>query len=317
MSNANNQPLPPAKMKKVARRKDYWGATPVAMSLLILVLAVVGAVIAVSVVTIINLANGNVNVTDAADAEKLTAAATSSPLIILASTIPMYLIWLGCELWVTKYRSQLGTKFKTFWAAFKDNFFLRAKWWDPFLGIGIGLAFVVFQTVLLWLIPTLFPSFDIKDSDNTGIFADQSGIWFYILGFGLVSFLGPIMEELYFRGFVLHGLVNHFSVRGKGSGLADAEDQLYSHSVQAGTMFTRYHQWTYRHRNIIAVTLTALLFGAFHFQSFTPGGILTCLVTASLGFINGLLTLKLNRITPAVFSHITNNTVAMILLAIH
>ncbi len=87
----------------------------------------------------------------------------------------------------------------------------------------------------------------------------------------------PIVEELFFRGFAQRALLR-------------TKHRLVS-------------------KPAVAVGLTALLFGAFHFQP------LQALALAFFGAVAGTLAYKFGRIGPAVWLHIGFNTAAMIELA--
>lgn len=310
--------IDPTKMKlKKIKRKDYWGITPILFSFVLLLSFIVVTAIAFAVYGIINIAsNGGVNgLLQNSDGgmisqQDATKSLESNPWIIIAGTLPMYIIWVAVEAWVTKYRSQVGTKFKTFWEAAKDNFRLRIKWYDVFIGLAVAGAFIGLQQLVFWLLPSNVGA----AADNTQPFADLPGYWFFILGFGLVGILGPIMEELYFRGLIMRGISNHLADRGEDTRSRDVEEQLYDQSFSLGILYSRFRVWGAKHKDMISITVTAIIFGSFHFQSATLGGLVLILVTGSLGWVMGFLTTKLNRIAPGMFAHIFNNSIAVFFL---
>jgi len=303
MTDNNLTPAPPVngtiRAERVAKqRKDYWGITAILVSFLVLGGFVILGSIAVALVAIANVvSSGSI---DTSNATQITDDLLSNPWVIIGGTVPMYVAWVICAVWLSKYRSGVPSRFKTTWEAFKHNFWLtKTRWYDVFIGLGIAILFVLLQTLVMFVLPILFPDFDTSTTDNTGPFANMEGIAFFLIGFGIVGFLGPIMEELFFRGLLLRGLLNRFDK-------SRALKTEYNVDAKEG--------WFYKHRAFIVVLITSIIFGMFHFQSPTAGSIVIVLITGSLGFGLGMMTLKLNRAAPSMYAHAFHNTIAIVAL---
>ena len=306
-----------AAMKSKNRRpiKEYWGGTAIMFSLIPMLVAQLVVAIALVGYIFIGYINGSIKV-DSSGADANAIIASVPWLLILANGLT-YVAWFGSMWWVSKYRSGVQ-RGKKFWAAFKDNFRLNDfKYTDIAWGVGAAVAMFGVQLLITKVLPELVPSLKtiIQEADNTGPFKDIEGIWFYIIGFGLVGLLGPIMEELFFRGFLLRGLENHFSYKNSGRNMDVLEDGLGEQVIGIKSMFVSYRAFAHKHRYLLAGIITSILFGLAHYQ-LSEAWWITCLVTGLLGATFATLTIKLNRLYPAIIGHVVHNTVVFALLAL-
>jgi membrane protease YdiL (CAAX protease family) len=302
------------KLEKPAKTsKEYWGGTAMLTSLSIFLLAQVVAAIVVIVHIMLNpdmmrgLQQGSLNV------EKVM---TETPALLIFGNVLMYAAWLGCMWWVTKYRSGVQ-RGKKFWIAFKDNFRLNVfKWRDIAYGAGIAAGLLGLQYLVLTVLPELIPSLKpvLDQADNTGAFKNMDGLSFYLIAFGMGGVLGPIVEELFFRGFLLRGFENHFSYKNSGRNMDILEDGLGEHVGGVKSMFVTYRSFTHKYRYVLAVIATSILFGLMHFQGTSW---ITVIMTGTLGLVLGIVTLKTNRLYPAIVGHIIHNSAVFLVLALN
>jgi membrane protease YdiL (CAAX protease family) len=151
------------------------------------------------------------------------------------------------------------------------DFGLRSTWLDAVYGTLIGVAT---QAVIVPLV--LFPVTFWSDEDPSEVARELtdrvSGPLDVIVLVVLVVVCAPIVEEVFYRGLVLRSLENRF-----------------------GTAW--------------AVALTAIGFGAIHFQ------LLQFPALAAFGLVASLLTVRTRRLGPAIWAHVGFNgtTVAFLL----
>lgn len=304
-----------ASIKKPAKpfSKDYWGGTAMLTSLAVFLVAqVIFAIVLVAYIVInYNLLSSvqlkNVSI------EQITYA---TPGLLLVSMVMQYIPWLGCMWWVSKYRSGVQ-KGKKWLGAFKDNFRLGSfKKRDIAYGAAVAGVMLGLQYLVLNVLPEFAPSLkpELQASDNTGPFKDLTGFWFYFIGFGFVGLIGPICEELFFRGFLLRGFENHYSYKNSGRNMDTLEDELGAQSTTIKSMIVSYRSFTHKNRYVLATIFTTILFGLAHFQ--VGGSWITCVLTGLLGLAFAIVTLKTNRLYPAMIAHVIHNSVVFLGLAL-
>lgn len=167
------------------------------------------------------------------------------------------------------------------WAAGKgrgvvEDFGLRMRWYDPFLGVVVGVAvqLVVLPLLYLPLLELLGRSQDelARPARELSQRADSSLGWIVL---GVMVVVGaPLVEELFYRGLVLRSLEK----RGRPA-------------------------WA-------AVVVSAAVFAAMHFQGLQFPGLFV------FGAVLAVLTLRTGRLGPAIWAHAAFNatTVAMLYL---
>lgn len=297
-------PVSPKKL--FPKKKSRWGLIEVVNSLVILIVLQVAFAIYLMVDAVAdNLAAGIED--EAVIMESILEKATA-PTAILASSVLMYFSWIFMMWYATRFRG---------YRSFAKDFWLKMKPKDILVGIGAGVVlFGAVQGVSYLL--TLMGA-DLTGSDNTQVFQGHGPVWGAVLLIGLVGIIGPTMEELFFRGFLLQGLIRHFR-RGNISGPRGTfSNAIQSWNAPLFGLYLKFRNWGYRHKYSISVVLSSLIFGMMHFSGFQDGNvfgpILIVLITGTLGSAFAILTLKTRRLAPAIFGHITYNTiVAMIVL---
>lgn len=294
--------------------KDYWGGTVLMGSLLVFLIAQVIFAFVLVVHIVLNydllssIQSGDKNI-------QIEQVMYETPWLLLTSMIIMYVAWLGCMWWVSKYRSGVQ-KGKNYWNAFLENFRLASfKKRDILYGVGIAAVMLGLQFLVLNVLPELFPSLKpvIQGSDNTGPFKGLNGFWFYLIAFGFGGVIGPICEELFFRGFLLRGFENHYSYKNSGRNMDVLEDELGAHSSTIKSMMVSYRSFAHKNRYVLSTIFTTILFGLAHFQ--VGGSWVTVVMTGLLGLVFAIVTLKTNRLYPSMVAHVIHNSAVFLYLA--
>lgn len=293
------------------RAKTYWGGVALLSSFVVFLILQI--VLAVVLITYLLATQPFDEIQSASD---ISSFITGAPWLLVLTQFIMYAGWLGCLWWVTRYRSgvQLGKKF---WTAFRDNFWVHFKWRDIGIGAGIAAGMMAFQLFILNGLPAIFPSLDLSDAGNTQTFESLDGIWFYIIAFGIGGIIGPICEELFFRGFVMRGFLNHYSYNNTSRNIDLLEDEAARYSSGLSAIVASMRHWANKHRWALAITFSSVLFGLMHFQSFdTIGQSLSVIVTGTLGLVLGYTVYKTRRILPSIIAHILYNSTSFVILAL-
>ena len=291
--------------------KDYWGGTAMMMSLLLLLVAqlLIAGILIIRVAVDSELLQKVLS-----DSSYLQVLVSTTPWLLLLGNAFMYLSWVSSMWWVTKYRSGVQ-KGKKFWNAFKDNFRLNNfKPMDIAFGAGIAVVMVGFQQLVLTGLPQIFPSLtaEFEAADNSGTFKSLDGAWFWVIGLGMVTLVGPICEELFFRGFLLRGFSNHYGYKNSGRNMDVLEEGLAEQAIGLKSMMVSYRSFTHKYRYVLAIIASSLLFGLVHFQ----GSWITTLMTGILGLVFAIVTIKFKKLYPAIFGHIFHNGIIFAMLAL-
>lgn len=249
----------------------------------------------------------------ASEAEITTALtdAVLQPHVIILSALAMYVPWVFMMWYSTNYR---GRK------SFKKDFWVKVKWIDIPLGLLMGLVLVAVVQGISYGLTAL--GVDLSTVDNTAPFRNQDFVWQLILFMGLAGILGPIMEEFFFRGFLLQAFIRHFN-RGNVHeprspfGLAIQRNQVWLFNA-----YLNFRNWGYKYQYVLSALITSIIFGFSHFpyqddmtaQQLT-GGLIIVGITGMLGLAFAIVTLKTKRIGINIFAHIFyNSTVAILAL---
>jgi membrane protease YdiL (CAAX protease family) len=306
---------------KKQKNTSYWGLTPLFISFILYLILQLASSILISILIIVQHADELLNSTKTPD-EIIYSALGDYPQVIIIMQIVLYFIWIGSAAWVSRYRSDVPKK-RTFWQAFKKNFYLESfKKRDILYGIGIAVGFFVILNLLSklfeWL-STFAPFFNMEGSSNVQMFENLNGFWFYVIGFGIGGLLGPIVEEVFFRGFITRGLLNHFSLIETKDyrAMDDFERQSLEKLPALGSATNMYRVWVDKHKSLLALIISSVIFGFMHFQgSETFGQWFVVIGTGLLGLILGIVVQKTQRLYPAMIAHITYNTLNFVLLFI-
>jgi hypothetical protein len=124
--------------------------------------------------------------------------------------IPLWTGYLGVPIWASRTKGH----------GLVRDFGLRMRWYDVFLGLGVGIATQI-VLALTWA-----PLADALGIDDAGEAAQElsdkvdgaAGVVLFIV---IVSVCAPIIEEIFFRGLVLRSMENRWGslVAVIGSGL--------------------------------------------------------------------------------------------------
>lgn len=285
------------------KKKHTWGLPEVLISLIIFLCTQVALTILVLFMATSNvIASGE---TDVAVTLELLEGIIYSPMILIISSASMYLSW-GVMMWYsTRVRGHKS------WA--KDFWFRFNLPKDIFIGLGVGLFGLMLVQGLSMLLQALGVNMD--EAGNTEIFEQQQGFWKYFFFIAMVSLIGPTMEELFFRGFVMQALIKHFRRGNISSPRGSLSSWVQRNNAALFSGYLKFRNWGFRHKYMISAIISSIFFGLMHFQGPSLGQMMTVVITGLLGFVFALVTLKTKRLAPAIFGHIAyNGTVAMLTL---
>jgi len=157
---------------------------------------------------------------------------------------------------------------------------LSFRWWDPFLGIAVGLGG---QYVLVTVLYLPWEHFDPKLSQELAQPAKHLTGGFPGVDLAVIAALTvvvvPVVEELFFRGLVLQGFVRLFGAAGRRLG------------------------------PVLAVTATGIVFGLAH------ADLLELLGLAAFGIVLSVMAYRCKRLGPCIVAHATFNLVAILGIA--
>ncbi len=157
---------------------------------------------------------------------------------------------------------------------------LRFRWWDPILGIAVGLGG---QYVLVTVLYLPWEHFDPKLSQQLSQPAKHLTGGFPGVDLAVIATLTvlvvPVIEELFFRGLVLRGFVRLFGGAGRTLG------------------------------PVLAVTATGIVFGLAHAE------LLELLGLSAFGIVLSVMAYRCRRLGPCIFAHAAFNLVAIVGIA--
>lgn len=216
----------------------------------------------------------------------------SSPVFIFLNAILMYITWIGGMLWVT-YRK--GKR------SFKEDFLVKFKKWDVFIGLGIAALLYGIMIGAQFLLSDVF-GLNLEGADNGALFLSYSGAWFIIIAVGIASILGPISEELWFRGFLMNSILKTIQNR------RDKLEHL-NLSEKSAPISWKLVKFFEKIRYPLAVIVSSAIFGMFHFQGSLDGfGYWFIIIaTGTLGTVFAIATLVFKRLGPSIFGHVFYN----------
>lgn len=152
-----------------------------------------------------------------------------------------------------------------------------------------GLFF--FGLILIQAIVSQF-GIETSNSETTESFNALSGVWRYVALFGFVSALGPIVEELFFRGTILGLLLQGYGVSDSG------DEKLTSPKVVSSIFFV------------------SAFFSLMHYQGFSSAmDFITLGVSFFFSAAVSILTIRSKSLYPAIASHILYNFLGALALS--
>lgn len=285
------------------KKTKHWGVRyAIYAALLALGLQTVGSLTYLLLI-VNNLVNEGI---DPAAAQLMAMKELSTPsLPMLLIQLSMYVAWVGTMLYVT-FRKGLHSFAKDFWVRFR---------WSRDIPFGIAIALGLRGAE--WAVMTGLEALgvDLTGANNTKSFIGDN-IWAYIMMFGVAAFLGPICEELFFRGLLMQGLIKTFRRRAS------------TPRTWFGRMTTRVFPtfWKayvglknvlYKNKYALAVAISTVAFGFSHYQGFeTFGQWMVIIETGTIGLVLALMTLKTRRLGLSISTHVAFNTSAMVMVVL-
>lgn len=216
--------------------------------------------------------------------------------ILLIAQLSMYAGWIASMFYVT-FRKGLHSFAKDFW--------LRFKWRiDITYGILIAIGLRMAELGLFALLN--LAGLSTEGADNSSQWQGDT-LWAYIFMFGIVSFVGPFAEELFFRGLVLQGLIRNFRHRSfvPKTAFGDKIQRVYPPLWDG---FRKYKDFLYKHKYSLAIIISSVWFGFMHFQGASSlGQWLVVILTGAVGAVLAYMTIKTKRLGMAIVAHITFN----------
>lgn len=205
--------------------------------------------------------------------------------ISFAFSAAVYSLVLGYLVLVSRVRGQ-GSLARDFGLSFKPI--------DLAIGLGLAVWGKIMSIVFVAIAFAVTGEF--PKSGNVDLGDDR--LWAALSGILLASLLGPIVEEIFFRGLVLRG-VRHDVLRGARS----RREQPATSGVQRIAL-------------VVAVVASSAAFAGMHLQpAFDPSLLVAlALSTFSLGVMHALITLVTGRLGSAIVSHVLFNGISVAVL---
>ncbi|HET8795960.1 MAG TPA: CPBP family intramembrane glutamic endopeptidase [Arthrobacter sp.] len=220
-----------------------------------------------------------------------------TPPLVLASLALVWITILAVCLLVSKRRG---------YGSLARDFGLRFKWIDLAIGFACGVAARLLVLLVLFLILLVWPPEDgqLLES-NIGIFLTGDVLWIIVNAFIGGVVIAPLLEELFFRGFILRAVQNAVWLGKAPNGGAAGSGPVRSATVR---------------RPLRLATMTAVLASAALFSIVHLGGVTslqsTVLLLVSIfvmGIVCGTLTVLTGRLGSAIVTHMVFNGIAIVL----
>lgn len=212
---------------------------------------------------------------------RLTGGQLGGATLVVAA-LPVWIGLLGTAIWACR-RHGTGN--------LVTDLALRLRWVDLWIGLGagLGLRFAIgIWTVLVTRLTGQLPQGNLQDVLGSGGIGHGAVLVLNALAIGLV---GPVIEEIFFRGVglrgALAGLLRRSADRPR---LADP-----------------------RRRARIAIVATGAVFALLHASEVSDGVSALALLPGLFvaGLVLGALTIRFRRLGPAVVTHVVFNSVAV------
>lgn len=217
---------------------------------------------------------------------RLTGVELGSATLLVAA-LPVWIGLLGTAIWAC-HRHGTGNPV--------IDLALRFRWVDLLIGLGAGLGLrllIGVWTLICTQLTGQLPEGNLQDVLSNGGLG--RGAWLIVnaLAIGLV---GPVIEEIFFRGVGLRG------------GLASL---LRRATVRPGLDRPQRRSW-------IAIVATAALFALLHVSEVNDAISALALLPGlfAAGLVLGWLTIRTGRLGPAIVTHVVFNSVAVVALGV-
>lgn len=221
-----------------------------------------------------------------------------TPPLILLSLAVVWVTILGVCLLVSKLRG---------YGSLAKDFGLRFKWVDLGIGLGCGIAARLLVLAVTSLLVFVWPPPDGQmPTTNISVFLTGGTVWLIINAFIGGVLIAPVLEELFFRGFLLRALQNAWWLRGGKHALVPAAAKARVKPAVPGR--------TLKTATTAAVLISAVIFSLVHVGS-VPDLYSTVVLLVSIfvmGIVCGTLTVLTGRLGPAIVTHMFFNGIAMV-----
>lgn len=199
---------------------------------------------------------------------------TYNPLVLTAGLLALWVVFAGYPAFVTATK---GTR------SLAHDFGWRFTRRDLLIGVAVGGVLRAADSAVGAAAGRII---DMSDNDNAAwLTMPRPVLWtaFFVVGASLIA---PVLEELFFRGFVMRTIA-------------------------------RIKRIPKRWVTLCAVIGSSILFGSMHARGFSASALYVPLVTGSLGAVLAFMTVRAGRLGPAVVTHIVFNVtgVALVLAA--
>ncbi len=212
---------------------------------------------------------------------RLTGGQLGAATLVVAA-LPVWIGLLGTAVWACR-RHGTGN--------LVTDLALRFRWVDLWIGLGAGFGLrlaIGIWTVLITRLTGQLPQGNLQDVLGENGIGRGAVLVLNALAIGLV---GPVIEEIFFRGVGLRGALA--SLLRRSSGHARLADP--------------------RQRARIAIVATAAVFALLHVSE--VGDLVSALALLPGLFVAGLvlgwLTIRFGRLGPAIVTHVVFNAVAV------
>jgi uncharacterized protein len=205
--------------------------------------------------------------------------------LLLLGALPVWIGLLGTAFWASR-RHGTGNLIR--------NLAMRFKPVDLAIGLGVGLGLRV--VIGLWAVLAATITGEQPTSNLQSVLGNGlgTGLWL-IVNMVAIALIGPVIEEIFFRGVGLRSALASLLRRAHAPRFADP-----------------------RHRARIAIAATALVFALLHVSEISD--LISALVLLPglllAGWIFAWLTVSTGRLGPAIVGHVVFNGVAVLALLV-
>ncbi|WP_026820924.1 CPBP family intramembrane glutamic endopeptidase [Arthrobacter castelli] len=230
-----------------------------------------------------------------------------TPPLILLSLVVVWVTILGVCLLVSRLRG---------YGSLAKDFGLRFKWIDIAIGIGCGIVARLMILGLTALLVFLWPPPDgHMPTTNIGVFLTGDTLWLIINAFIGGVLIAPVLEELFFRGFILRAVQNAWWLRRQKPMPASAPVAAPPMNAVPSRIRQAVPGRSLKAASTAAVLISAVVFSLVHAGS-VPDLYSTVILLVSIfvmGIVCATLTVLTGRLGPAIVTHMAFNGIAMVL----
>lgn len=304
-SNSAENALWAAPQTQVAKKeKRKWGFFEIILSAFALVVVQVVMLLVMMAGTVQRMVNDGSDLTniDASTEQVLKDVQQGMNLVLIM--VSMYLIWVGFMIYSTHFRGEKSFK-KDFWFSFN---------WKRDIPFGIGLAIALrgLEIGILSLLESL--GVNLTGASNATNIVDQSGIWYFVTAIVLASIIGPLCEELFFRGFLLQAFLRNFTRGNFKTPTTLTGKTALENAPAVYNAYKGFRNWMYKWRYVLSAILSGIIFGSMHWAgTFDIPGLLPVIETGIIGIIFGFIVIKTKRLGLVIIAHMVFNLSGVLL----